>query len=194
MMRVFGGVALALVLAALFAFVGAAILETADVLPVDVQLTLSGGLSVSPIEIDDRAEGGLDLTIVDGPPTGAAAGIQMVLLGVLLGGVPMALIGIVLAWFSRAYRRTWSGAWAQVFLGGFVFQLSSLCITLLLFLLMLLAFADLRSVESGDGRFAGGLLVSITCSAAALGSWRTLRQSVSDQPISVVTREPSFRE
>ena len=80
-------------------------------------------------------------------------------------------------------RHRWPAAWSQVFLAGFVFQLSNLCFSSLLFLVFALGVA-LDSVFDPQGAiFTGVFFVNIVCSAVALRSWRMLRASAwTDMP------------
>jgi hypothetical protein len=90
--RIVSGIAVVAALAGFFAFVGATVLQTADALPGQVRPTLYTDPAVTPPE----RGGGLDLMIVHGPPSGTARGMQYVILGTLIGGIPLALVGLAL--------------------------------------------------------------------------------------------------
>lgn len=111
-----------------------------------------------------------------GPPTGAARGIQIVLLCLLFGGPPSAGAA---AFLRRARSWTWTGPWANVFLAGFVFQLSSLAFTAFL-LIVLLAIAPAPwSTDRFDVLLTGeALVLSIVCSIWGLRWWRALQLQV----------------
>jgi hypothetical protein len=167
-------VAIAIALAAGFAVT--TVLEVSDTLPGDIFTTLTRD--------EPPREAGW-LSHVHGPPTGAARGMQLALLGLLLGGVPAAMLSAALVAFGRKSRKPWSGGWANVFLAGFVFQLSSLGLTTLLLVLLLL-FARDADAPAGEVLFYGGLLgVSVLCGAGGLWFWRELQLSVHDEPLRI---------
>src|SRR5688572_29257143 len=77
--------------------------EVADVLPDDVGRVLRYAqdqpATVRP-ELADSS-GGMEIVIVDGPPTGAARAVQVMLFGVVAGAVPAAIVGGLLALRTR---------------------------------------------------------------------------------------------
>ena len=168
------GVAVVIALATGFAVT--TVLEISDVLPEDILSTLTRD--------EPPRESGELIIIGDGPPTGVARGIQLGLIGLLLGGVPAAMLSAALVAFRRKSRQPWSGGWANVFLAGFVFQLSSLGFTtLLLMLLLFYAWDDgLSAILSYGGGFLG---VSLLSGAAGLRFWRELQVGVLDEPVRI---------
>ena len=108
----------------------------------------------------------------------------MGLIGLLLGGVPAAMLSAALVAFGRKSRQRWSGGWANVFLAGFVFQLGSLGFTTLLLMLLLFYARDggLSTILSYGGGFLG---VSLLSGAAGLRFWRELQVGVHDEPVRI---------
>lgn len=156
------------------------VLEVSDILPDDIFTTLTR---------DEPHREYHSVVIVDGPPKGVARGIQLGLLGLLFGGVPAAILAAALAAFGRKSGQPWSGGWANLFLAGFVFQLSSLGLTTLLLVLLLFV---VRDVGISGIQFdvevlvdVGLLGVSLLCGAAGLRFWRELQVSVRDEPIRI---------
>jgi hypothetical protein len=95
------------------------------------------------------------------------------------------MLSAALVAFGRKSRKPWSGEWANVFLAGLVFQLSSLGFTTLLLMLLLLYGRDVGS-SAEDLRFYGGFLgVCFLCGAAGLRFWRELQVSVHDEPVRI---------
>ncbi len=167
------GVAVVIALATGFAVT--TVLGVSDLLPEDILTTLT--------RHEPRRESGELIIIGDGPPTGVARGIQLGLIGLLLGGVPAAMLSAALVAFGRKSRQSWSGGWANVFLAGFVFQLSSLGFSTLLTVLLLFyarddGFSAIRS-------HLGFLGVSLLSGAAGMRFWRELQGSVHDEPVRI---------
>ena len=146
----------------------AAVLSVSDVLQHDVSIALR------PVE---RAHEGMFM-IVCGPPTGVAAGIQLGLAGLLFGGVPAALVAAGVTVFRR--RHTWSGAWENVFFAAFLFQLSSMALTLLLLVPVILF-----GYSTTDAAFGGMLRLSVLCNFWGLWLWRRLQLSVTEAPSTI---------
>jgi hypothetical protein len=118
------------------------------------------------------------------PPTGVARGIQLALLGLLLGAVPAAMLSAALVTFGRTSRSTpWAGGWGHVFLAGFVFQVSSLGFSALLGLFLW----DAREFATAqDLQFYGGFLgASLLCSVVALRFWRELQVGVHSELVTI---------
>lgn len=148
-----------------------ALLRSADGIQSDVFATLT-----APASSTVR---GLEFIHVDGPPTGVAAGFQLGLIALLWGSVPAASAAAALRVGRRALRRPWRGPWANVFLAGFVFQVSSLAFTTLILVLLVwaAAFDTLLSAAESQEVLSWGmtLLVSALFSAWGLRSWRVLQ-------------------
>lgn len=143
----------------------AAALGVSDVLQHDVLIALR------PFE---RAHEGMFMTVC-GPPTGVAAGIQLGLAGLLFGGVPAALVAAGVTVLRR--RHTWSAAWENVFFAAFLFQLSSMALTLLLLVVVIL-FGD----STTGAAFGGMMLLSVLCNFWGLSLWRRLQLSATEAP------------
>jgi hypothetical protein len=173
------GIALcvAVVIALATGFAITTFLDVSDTLPGDIFTTLTR---------DEPPRDSSVLIHIDRPPTGVARGIQLALLGLLLGGVPAAMLSASLVTFGRISKgKPWSGAWANVFLAGFVFQLSSLGFTALLLGLLLLYAREFGATVE-DLRFYGGFLgVSLLCGAAGLRFWRELQVGVHIEPVTI---------
>ena len=160
-------------------FVVTTVLEVSDTVAGDVFKTLTQG---EP----QRDPGDLLLVISDGPPTGVGRGMQLALFGLLVGGVPAAILSAALVAYGRKSRKSWSGNWTNVFLVGFVFQLSSLALAMLLMVLL-----GWYAIDSGAGAgdvlpFGGFLGLSLLCGAAALRFWRELQDSVQEEPLRIM--------
>jgi hypothetical protein len=166
----------AVVIALVTGFAVTTVLDVSDTLPGHIFTTLTR---------DEPQRDAGEFLHVDGPPTGVARGIQLGLLGLLLGGVPAAVLSATLVTFGRKSRKLWSGAWANVFLAGVVFPLSSLGFTTLLLVLVLLYARD-SGATAEDRRFYGGFLgVSFLCGAAGLRFWRELQGGIRDEPVRI---------
>jgi hypothetical protein len=181
-------------IAAGFAYAGATVLGASDALPGEIRSLLERlpgrafgpQLATSGATDDEFAlQGGLSITEVDGGDS--ANGVGAVFLGLLLGGLPMAVAGVALDTFTRRRRRSWSGAWAPVFLGGLIFQGGSLVITVLVVAVpLILAVIEPGPVMSAEtGALVFGAL-SVAGSLAALPACRALGSVASDRPASVV--------
>ena len=187
-MRAAFGAVVVIFVAVSFALAGAAVVNVFDGLVADIRAALAYAplrLSGSPGHDGSMETGSLELIIVDGPPTGAARGIQIAIFAMLLGGVPAAVFAMVLARRSEARHKRWPGRWAQAFLGGFIFQLGSLFFTSICVLMLAL---DVGS--PADQVFLiieSGLLITIACSIGGLRAWRRLRASVTLEPDARIT-------
>jgi hypothetical protein len=164
-----------LALAVSFAF--AAVLATSDVLTGDVATVLARGE-------ESRPEGMLTICLC--PPTGVARGIQLGLLMLLLGGLPAAIVACVLVRPGSQHERRWSEAWGNVFLGGLVFQLSSVAFTA--FVLFLLGWAAMESAVHAEEALSYGivLVMSVACGIPGLRAWRVLQFEV-DEPLTSIS-------
>jgi hypothetical protein len=162
-------------------YAGAAILGVSDVLPGELQVALT------PVErVEHPSEdGGINIVRVDPAPTGVSAGIQLGLIGLLLGGVPVAIVGTVLAASNRGRR--WSRTWGSVFLAGFVFQLSSVVFTA--FLLILLLWLAYEATAWEILAFAGPLLFGVVCGLWGVRSWRVLQHQLQELPLTIAPHE-----
>ena len=121
-----------------------------------------------------------DLVIVLRQPTGVGRGMQLALFGLLVGGVPAAILSATLVAFRRKSRRPWAGQWGNVFLAGLVFQLSSLGLTTILVVLLVWYAVDSSATAADVLPFGAFLGLSVLCGAAAVRFWRELQDSVHD--------------
>jgi hypothetical protein len=152
----------------------AAMLGVTETLPSNVLLALTA------VEEDTR-EGFMIVCTWRVPDT--VQGMRFVLLGLLLGGVPAAILAALLR-RTRANGQ-WSAEWGNVFRAGFVFQLNSLMLTTCVFCLVFVSaysFADDRLALVATGE---ALLVSIACSIWGLRSWRALHLQVRELPMTL---------
>jgi hypothetical protein len=185
-MRSVAGVVVVLLLAVCVGYVFVTLFAVSNALPGEVRETLARAICAdtsASSTTSDSPSGGMDLMIVCGPPTGTAVGMQIVAGLLLLGGLPMAGLAFVLTRYARARQRTWPADWASAFLGGFVFQASSLALTALLLFGVLTLSLDSPSRGLSESVFLALLLLSVVTSAFALRWWRSLRFSVSSQPL-----------
>ena len=120
-----------------------------------------------------------------------AAGIGIGLLGLLLGGVPVAILGAVLAAPQSSRGRRWSRAWGSVFLAGFVFQLSSVVFTAFLLVLGLWLSYDASATAREILAFAGPLLFGVVCGLWGVRSWRVLQLQLQELPLTIAPHEGS---
>jgi hypothetical protein len=167
---IMGGLAVAAVSGAV-AFLG-----VSDVLPGDIAIALTPAVPA-------RSPNGFDFMIVDGPPTGALRVVQVMLLGLLIGGIPSALTGRLLAARTERARAEWTSVWSGVFVAGFVFQLSSLVITAAMFLWIVGTLVEWWHWSTEATVVGLVLSCSIASSAFALRSWRVLLVSVVQERI-----------
>ena len=102
-------------------------------------------------------------------------GAAVVLLGVLVGGIPLALIALALAGRTRQVSIRWGSRWAAVFKTGFVVQVSSVIVTGLVALMMIVV---------GEGSLVAGafFLVNGACGAFGVRAWRALQTAVTHEP------------
>ena len=171
---VVGGMALAVSVAL------AAIFGISDALPGEILVALR--------PVDERSED-RGVIIVGNSVTGAARGFQLGLLSLLLGGVPAAILGTALAARRPNRERRWSGTWGNVFLAGFVFQLSSVAFTAFLLVLLLWAAYDSAAHVEEVVSFAGPLLLGVVCGLWGLRSWRNLQLQVQQTPATIAPYE-----
>ena len=126
------------------------------------------------------------LIIVHSSPTGVLRGVQLSLLFLLLGGVPAAILATVLGAWPGLFGLRWSAGWWNVFLGGFVFQLSNLVLSL--FLLLVLYLTAPVSMTSADFLLiAGPLILNVVCSLWGLRMWRRLQAATYDAPTVIIS-------
>jgi hypothetical protein len=133
-----------------------------------------------------------DLIIVCGPPTGVGRGIQFGLLGLLLGGVPAAIVGATLSALRRTRETGWSGSWEQVFLAGLIFQLNSLAFTALLLGVVLLAAYDAAAQLHEVVSFVVPMTLSLGCGVWGMRSWRTLQGAVDRTSATISLRQSAW--
>ena len=162
----------------------AAILGISDILPGEVLVALK------PVErvVHPSEDSGL-IIHVDSPPTGVERGIQLGLVGLLLGGVPVAILGTALAARRSNRGRRWSRAWGSVFRAGFVFQLSSLVFTAFLLVLGLWLSYDASATAREILAFAGPLLFGVVCGLWGVRSWRVLQLQLQELPLTIAPHE-----
>lgn len=175
MIRTYLMVGVVAVVAIFVGFMITAMFDAVDPLRTDIALALT------PIQ---RASlDAFNMMIVDDPPTGAARGMQLALFGVLIGGLPAALISVALAVATRRAEAYWHPGWGAIFQAALVFQLSSLIVSVLLFLLVTVAtpLTDLRGVFSVAGVLGLALLVHAICAAFGVRSWRALQAATSPE-------------
>ena len=126
---------------------------------------------------------------IDTPPAGVARGMQLGLLTLLLGGVPVAIAGRVLLRYSGGNRFA-AESWSNVFHAGLVFQLSSVGLSAFFAGVLVWAGID-ASAEPGETMLpdAGALMVIAGCGAWAVPAWRRLRSAAeATHRLSVVSR------
>jgi hypothetical protein len=173
---VVGGMALAV------AFAVAAFLSVADTLPGDTLV------AVRPIEVPSY---GINHIHVWRAATDLERGFQLGVIALLFGGVPAAILGWALAARPSTRARPWSRAWGNVFLGGLVFQLSSLALTALL--LVLLSWAVYEGDASARAILdsAAPLLFGNLCGFWGLRCWRVLQHQAQEMPLTIAPYGPA---
>jgi hypothetical protein len=180
MMRTVGALAVVVGLAIAVGYAGYVVLETAHMLPGDVEGMLRNAQVAGPSERSGGASGsafeeGLNL-VHGGDLSNGERGMKLVFLGLFIGGLPIAVIGTVLAWYSRRHHPAWTDTWSPLFFCGFVFQLSSLVPAF-----MMLVFVGEHIIMSSLGPTVvevGGATVNVAAICVGVGSWYQLRQSV----------------
>ena len=175
---VVGGMALAVSCAL------AAILGVSDLLPGEVLKALT---PVERVELPSE-DGGFNIIRVTPEATGVARGIGIGLLSLLLGGVPVAILGTALA-ARQSNRGRWPRAWGNVFLAGFVFQLSSVVFTAFLLVLLPWLAHDTSATAWEMLAFAGPLLVGVVCGLWGVRSWRVLQLQLQELPLTIAPHE-----
>ncbi len=165
-------------LAFLFGFVGSLIVQTSG-------SVVAGVGAIEGTFQSSGNEGALNL-IEDGTSNEFAAGIGMVLRGVLFAGLPCGILAVILRWRYRAQSAVWSGRWSEVFLAGYVLQVCNLCLVILLLTWLLAGVGNpLRSVWAIVVALA--LVANAVISAAGTACWHSLRTRVTrDMPSLVV--------
>ncbi len=174
---VVGGMALAV------SYAVAAILGISGILPAEVLVALK------PVEQRIERASYWNIVRVDPAATGVAAGINWGLLGLLLGGVPVAILGTALAARRSNRGRRWSRAWGNVFLAGFVFQLSSVVFTAFLLVLGLWLAYAVSATALEILAFAGPLLFGVVCGLWGVRSWRVLQLQLQELPLTIAPHE-----
>ena len=159
--------------------IAAAIIGDADPLRANVAVALA---PIAPKTLE-----GLDMLIVDGPPIGAAEGLRLALLGVLVGGMPAAFVAMGLTARTGRVGGHWRAGWGPVFQAGFVFQFSSLVVTTcVLSVIVVATVADFRQMFSLFGFTVAMLFASVLSGAFGIRSWRRLQTTV-DRTVSRIT-------
>ena len=151
----------------------ASLLDIANTLPTEIAAAFEA-------EPPPDVSGGLTLVVVHGPPTGAWRGIPLVLIGLVLGSIPGALLAAVLSRAWRDARRHTAVPLRDVFFGAWVFHLCSLVLTSLLLGVVLWAYAE--SEASPLRVHAAYLLAAVFANVCALRIWRCLQLRVSNLP------------
>ena len=152
----------------------ALLLDIANTLPTEIEAAFRH----EPPPLD--ASGGLALVIVHRPPTGASRGIQLVLIGLVLGSIPGAVVAAVVSRARRHSTRRPPAALRDVFFGAWVFHLCSLLLTSVLLGAVLWAAAE--SEASPLRVHAAYLLAAVFANVCALRIWRRLQLRVSNLP------------
>ncbi len=171
------------VVGALWLAIGFAVGEIAGVseaLPADILVALL------PVE-RSSLEGEL-ISICRWGPSGAL-GIQLVFLSLLFGGAPAAVLASILPALQPTNRDVWSAHWDKVFQAGFVFQLSSLAFTALLLLVVAWTAVEAGSLTKEAFAFGVFLLLSASCNAWGVGSWRALQGAVEQTSATISLRQ-----
>ncbi len=132
----------------------------ADRLPGDI------GASIKSVELTDQD--GMNLIIVDGPPTGAAEGALIALLAILVGGIPAGVVGIALEARTRRRGISWPDGYSRFFYAGLIFQLCSLLLALLICAFFLGEIPALAAFV---------VAVNVACGVLGLPSWRYLERA-----------------
>jgi Na+/H+ antiporter NhaD/arsenite permease-like protein len=115
----------------------------------------------------------MDLMHVEQPLTGSAWAIGVLAIGLIVGGLPVASIGVALSVLTRRNGYQWQPVWRLVFLAGFVVQVCSLVPTVPIWLM---ALASSGLPGGTDREWAVTLILSgsVVGSSFALGAWRGL--------------------
>jgi len=177
-----GGMALAV------AFAVATILGVSGTLPRDALVALRA-VEAPPVEAPK--DSGMNFIHVDGPPTGAARGVQIGLIALLLGGLPAATFGWALTGRRSSDGRPWSRVWGSVFLAGLVFQLSSVAFTAFLFAVTLWFVFDPYATALGTAAIAVPLLLLVMCGLWGLRCWRVLQHQAHEMPLTIAPHGPA---
>ena len=125
----------------------------------------------------------MDIIHVCGPPDGAARGMQLAVMALVLAGAPLAVLGIVLAAVSTREALQWTSAWKPVFRAAFVVQVSSVGVTAPIAVLVVTTVLLDNAWDLLPGVVA---FVSAAASSVALPAWRRLiGASAPETPISI---------
>jgi hypothetical protein len=132
-------------------------------------------------------EGGMDLVTVCGPRNDFDRGRQLAVFVLLLGGIPVSMLGIALMVFrARTPALARNPRWAVLFRAGFIFQLCSLPVAGW-FTLPLLAVAIVDrwtlTLWMNILPFAAVLFGNLGLGIAGLSAWRTLGLVAAAQPL-----------
>ena len=135
----------------------------------------------------------MDLMHVHQPLTGSAWAVGVLGFGLVVGGLPAALIGLILSVLTRHHGYQWQPAWRAVFRAGFVVQICSLVPTVLVWLMLLLS-SDLPGRAAWETIATLILSASVVGGCVALGAWRDLMfAAVPEPPPSIRGGSPEMR-
>ena len=131
----------------------------------------------------------MEIVEVWAPPSGVLGVLlQFVFLVTFIGALPVALLGLVLAVWTRRRAAHWSAPWSNIFQAAVLFQAGSLVSSILVLWLLWreVDSADLRNEWSGPiGIFVGAVSLNLAGCAFGLNSWRWLRATVSEKQVEV---------
>lgn len=119
----------------------------------------------------------MDLMHVEQPLTGSAWAIGMLGFGLLVGGLPIASIGLILNALTRRHGYRWQPPWRMTFQTGFVVQICSLVPTVPVWLMLLLS-SGLAGRTAWETVATLILSASVVSGCIALGAWRELMAAV----------------
>jgi len=151
----------------LFAFV-----TSSDVLVSDIARVVSSFAAEQP----------RPTLIADAPSVcceGFYAGGLLALVGVLLGGIPLAVVGFVLARRTdRTGSSSWTTPWTLVVQSCLVFQLMNLALAGFLVVIALYTFTPVGPFVIGMSGLLVFLLANVATSALAVPAWRIVQRSL----------------
>jgi hypothetical protein len=128
-----------------------------------------------------QSEAGGYTMIEDGPSVcceGFYTGGRLALAFVLLGGIPLAIVGLVLArQTDRAGRVTWATRWEPLVRWCLVFQLVNLGLAGFLAVLVLGTLESFGPFVAKVPRLAVFLVANVGMSALAVRAWRAVQRS-----------------
>lgn len=176
-----------LALAGCVTYAGATILGSSDSLTADVRTVVSRMACSDRRGAMEVSEGGGFLITHRCPPPGSEVGdgVFGALAVLLLGGVPATLLGLGLVVYSQIRRKLWSPAWAQIFMAGFLFQVSSVAVTTVVLAAVVYGAVGPSQLSGSEIALAGALAFAVAIGAAGLRCWRSLCLSVVNPPISI---------